>query len=368
MAIPGNSSKQYLQKTAWALFALAVGEAILAFLLKRIHPDPTGAAFIINAYSWLLFSPLIYYVIQHDPKACKSKLHFVSIHLLVCVLFFMLKAINNLIAFDYMEYHIMPFAPFWERFYSFLFRPGFPSNLFVYLGLMGVYFSFQYYQKFKERELMAAQLEAQLAKTQLQMISMQLNPHFLFNALNGISTLVHRDPDTADRMIARLSDLLRTTLSNKGKSFVSLSDELETINRYLDLEKMRFGERLSVEIEIDPAVKDAKVPCMLLQPLVENAIKHGISQISRPGMIRLQSTRKNGKLLITIDDNGPGFNASAHTGKNTGMGLSNCRERMELLFGRDFRFELSQSPLPGARVVISIPFQPIEEKAGSESC
>jgi two-component system, LytTR family, sensor kinase len=352
-----HSESRYCLFVAWALLILLVGEVCLALLLRRIHPDVGGAIKIMHAYSWLLFSPLIYWVIKFGYSKKVSVMHFVGVHLATCLIYFFAKAVNDLLVCSYFKYHLWPYSPLWERLFNISCRQSFPFNLFVYLGLLGCLYALVLYKKYQDRELRAARLEAQLSNAQLQMINLQLNPHFLFNSLNGISTLIHKDPKTADRMISRLSELLRSTLSQKGKVYVSLAQELDSIQRYLELEKMRFGDRLSFEMEIDSAAKDAKIPCMLLQPLIENAVKHGIAKVSRPGLIRVQSWVDDNTLTICIDDNGPGFDEDETAKSNRGIGQSNCQERLRLLYANQFQFAISTSPLAGARITISIPYE-----------
>src|SRR6266852_1200393 len=158
----------------------------------------------------------------------------------------------------------------------------------IYWAILGSILSMQYYRQFRDRELRTSQLETQLALAQLQMLRMQLHPHFLFNTLNAISTLVHKDPEVADQMIARLSDLLRLTLANTGVQEVRLAEELDFLQRYLDIERLRFADRLEVRMEIAPETLDARTPYLILQPLVENAIRHGIAPRAAPGRVEVR--------------------------------------------------------------------------------
>jgi sensor histidine kinase YesM len=234
------------------------------------------------------------------------------------------------------------------------------NNIFFYAAILAVAHVLAYYRQWRERELLASQLETKLAQTQLQVLKMQLHPHFLFNTLNAISALIHQDVELADRMIAQLGDLLRTTLERANQQEVSLKQEIDFIRPYLDIEKARLGSRLAVDLEIDPAVMDAKVPNLLLQPLVENAIRHGIAPCSKPGTLSITAGRDNGLLRVSVMDSGPGLHNDSETPK--GIGLANTRARLQKLYGARQRLELSRAPAGGLRVDITIPFQ---ECAGS---
>jgi two-component system LytT family sensor kinase len=244
------------------------------------------------------------------------------------------------------------------------------NNIFFYWAILTVALVFNYYRRWRDRELVSSQLEAKLAQTQLQILKMQLHPHFLFNTLNAISALIHQDVELADQMIARLGDLLRTTLDNANQQEVPFKQELGFIQPYLDIEKARLGPRLTVELEVDPAVLDALVPNLILQPLVENAIRHGIAPRPGPGRIQIRAGRENGSLRLVVKDSGPGLQApltptplpeggerGRGEGAAKGIGLANTRARLEKLYGANQRLDLSNGPDGGLRVDITIPYQ-----------
>jgi len=191
---------------------------------------------------------------------------------------------------------------------------------------------------------------------------MQLHPHFLFNALHAVSELIHRDPRAADRMVSRLGDMLRATLENDDKDEVPLRRELELLERYLDIERVRFRDRLEVSIEIAPECLDAAVPSLILQPLVENAIHHGIA--SRPGASRVEirAERTGASLLIRVSDDGRGLGADAPA-PPAGIGLSNSRARLAQLYGEHQRLELRNSDGRGLEVILEIPYADVSEDA-----
>lgn len=235
----------------------------------------------------------------------------------------------------------------------------FHQHLITYWLLVGATMGYQYYWRYREGELRTAQLSAQLAQAQLQALRMQLHPHFLFNTLNAISTLVHKDPEKADRMIARLSDLLRLTLENVGVQEVRLAQELEFLERYLDIERTRFADRLEIRMEIAPETLDARAPYLILQPLVENAIRHGIAPRSTPGRIEVSAKRKDGALVLSVQDNGPGIAAPENLKK--GVGISSTKARLERLYGTAHRFELSNVAAGGVVVTLELPFHTAEQ-------
>src|SRR4029079_2186861 len=176
----------------------------------------------------------------------------------------------------------------------------------------------------------------------LQALKMQLHPHFLFNTLNSISALLDEDVDAADQMLARLGDLLRMTLENSGAQEITLQEELEFLRCYLEIEQVRFNDRLTVDMKIEPATLDAQVPNLILQPIVENAIKHGIVSRIAPGRIEISAIRYGGSLKLQVRDNGPGLHpGEASSGRvKEGLGLANTRARLEQRYRHDHRFEM----------------------------
>jgi two-component system, LytTR family, sensor kinase len=230
-------------------------------------------------------------------------------------------------------------------------------NLLIYWVIVAVAHAFDYYRKYRERELRALELEKRLAQAKLQALQMQLNPHFLFNTLHSISALMHQDVEAADRMITRLSDLLRAALAGAETQEVSLAEELKLLQLYLGIEQIRFGPRLTLKLDVAPDTVDAQVPNLILQPLVENAIRHGIEPRSQPGLIELQARRTNGTLALVVSDNGGGLAKNNEgRGLKEGIGISNTRARLKELYGSAQRFELVQGQQGGVRVEISIPF------------
>jgi len=208
----------------------------------------------------------------------------------------------------------------------------------------------------RDREIRAAQLEGRLAKARLQALKSQLQPHFLFNTMHSISALMPTDVKAADRMMTRLGDLLRISLESAGTQITTLSHELEFLNCYLEIEKVRFAERLHVTLDISPETLDASVPHLLLQPLVDNAVKHGISKLPDGGEIRIVAKAQAKQLQIEIVDNGPGVSDSQRLA-SSGLGLRITRERLESLYGQDQQLELLRSPGGETTAHVCIPLR-----------
>jgi LytS/YehU family sensor histidine kinase len=228
-------------------------------------------------------------------------------------------------------------------------------NLLIYWVIVSISHAFDYYRKFQDRELRSLELEKHLTEAKLQALQMQLNPHFLFNTLHGISSLMHRDVEAADRMLIRLSELLRRTLENTGTQEVPLQDELDFLKRYLEIEQTRFGDRLTVRMDIAPDTLSAQVPNLVLQPLVENAIRHGIEPHAKPGIIELRARRFPGTLELQVSDNGAGL--ARGQAFEEGVGLSNTRARLEQLYGKAHRFDFSNGTNGGLVVSVTIPLR-----------
>ena len=247
------------------------------------------------------------------------------------------------------------------RIHWYMYRSLFLSNVVddvvaTYLPIVLIAHVASYYLRFRERELRTSQLRAQLEKARLQALKSQLQPHFLFNTLNSISALMLTDVEAADRMITRLGDLLRISLETAGTQMTTLSRELEFVNCYIEIEKVRFEERLKVIVEVAPETLDASVPHLLLQPLVDNAIKHGISRLAAGGEIRIAAAKFDGDLHLEVRDSGPGFCESSHS-SSRGVGLRNTRERLETIYGQNQSVELLTLPEGGAVARVSIPFR-----------
>jgi two-component system, LytTR family, sensor kinase len=226
----------------------------------------------------------------------------------------------------------------------------------TYGAIVGLSHAVLYYRESRDRALAAANLETRLVEAQLKALQHQLHPHFLFNTLHAISTLMHRDVEAADRTLMRLSDLLRITLENTGQQEITLKVELEFLSKYLQIEQTRFADRLVARFDVHAETLDAFVPNFILQPLVENAIKHGFARKAGPGHIDISARRDGDKLLMEVRDDGMGLSEDALTALQKGIGVSTTRARLQHLFGADYRFEFHRQPA-GLAVVIAIPWR-----------
>jgi signal transduction histidine kinase len=228
-------------------------------------------------------------------------------------------------------------------------------NVFVYFMIVAIYNAFAYYHMYHREKSAISDLEARLAEAELAALKMQLQPHFLFNTLNAISVLMTEDVEKANQMLIRLSELLRLTLESSGRQQVSLKQELDFLERYLGIERIRFSDRLTVNLDVEPETLDARVPNLILQPLVENAIRHGIAPRAEGGRLDIEARRRNGKLELEISDDGAGADQGATELRN-GIGLTNCRARLEQLYGDEHGFEYGRRPSGGFSVVLTLPF------------
>lgn len=230
-------------------------------------------------------------------------------------------------------------------------------NVPIYWVIVSVAHALTFHRRSQERERKAIELEGRLSEAKLQSLRMQLHPHFLFNTLNAISTLVHKDPKAADEMIGNLSELLRATLDTAQQE-VPLRQELAFLDRYLEIQQTRFGERLRVEKRIDAAALDARVPTLILQPLVENAIRHGIEPQSGAGVIGIHAGLGDGQLQLEVADNGRGLKAGTE-----GIGLANTRARLQALYGSAARLVLQSGADGGCSVQVRLPFRDEDSNA-----
>jgi two-component system, LytTR family, sensor kinase len=234
----------------------------------------------------------------------------------------------------------------------------FLHTTFNYMQITAVGWAVHYQREARVRGVRASRLEASLAEARLAMLRMQLQPHFLFNTLNSIAALMRRDVDAADRMIARLAELLRHSLDTTGRREVTLREELDTLARYLEIEQTRFADRLTVRYEVDPETLDALVPGLILQPIVENAVHHGVAQRASAGLIALAARRENGQLMIAVSDDGPGL-AATQPSARPGIGLANTRARLDQLYGPQHGLDIHDRPDGGADVVMRLPYHTV---------
>jgi two-component system, LytTR family, sensor kinase len=306
-------------------------------------------------YSWALFTPPIVWLSQRFRFERQGLLRAVAVHLPAVVLF----SLAHIGAMQAAQWWLVTSDGGEFRWWSAAQRAAlmnFDWEMMTYWAIVGLSHALLYYRESRDRALRSAQLETRLVEAQLKTLQQQLHPHFLFNTLHAVSTLMHRDVVAADRTLMRLSDLLRLTLERLGEQEVTLASELEFLRKYLEIERMRFADRLVVRFDVSAEAESAFVPTLLLQPLVENAIKHGVARKSGAGHIDIAARREDDKLHIEIRDDGVGLSEDALTALHKGIGVSTTRARLQHQFGADFRFEfhrLSQ----GVAVIVVVPWR-----------
>ena len=349
--------------------ALGLFSALQAYRLTLVNEKPgelldaglTLKLTILNLALWYvpaLMVPAVVRVARQFPlDAAGRRLRSLAAHVIGALAFAAIDFVGML----GVRFLLWPDAGKWDgtTWAQFLQRRLFEQldwSLMVYAVIVGASHAIAFYHESQQRKLAEAQLENRLMEARLKTLEAELHPHFLFNTLHAISTLVHRDPESADRMISRLSDLLRITFDRSGEAKVSLKDEADFLQKYLDIEQTRFQDRLTVNVRIDPDALDGEVPRMILQPIVENAIKHGIGGSKGGDRIHITAARNGDRLWMQVHDNGGGLQVKTLRALRTGVGLSNTRARLDCLYGRHYRLEFSDRH-GGLSVLIDIPFQ-----------
>lgn len=310
-------------------------------------------------YIWGLLAVLIVQVDRRLPVSPDALPRRVLFHIPLSLAFTLIftcasRLVSALLDGDLQGFSLSPHA----------IRGTFLWNIPIYWVIIGAYGAYDYYNHLKQRQLETAELERLLAESRLDALRTQLHPHFLFNALNAISAHVERDPRTARRMLEHLGELLRMSLDHSEDQEIPLEQELAFLERYLAIQKVRFEDRLDVRMEVDPEVFHALVPTFVLQPLVENAIRHGVAPRTSKVSIQVVAWREDGRLHLRVQDDGPGLPAGWKITANQGVGLSNTRERLRRLYGEsDHSFEIASEPGAGVRVDLSFPFREADEVA-----
>ena len=313
---------------------------------------------LVQFYLWAILSPLIFRFSRRFPIELRPlNLRNLFLHFPALVSFAGIHQIIHLAVLWFITPRLRRQFPALIDCYRAYFGFGLYIDLIIASLIVIAVHALLYYQNFRASELAQSSLKTQLAQAQLRALKMQLHPHFLFNTLHSISSLVLEDPSKANSMIARLGDFLRLTLENSEQQLVTLKEEIEFLRTYLEIEQVRFGDRLTVAFEIEPTTLSAAVPHLILQPVVENAIQHAIAPRATPGRIHIEAKRLNGSLRLEVKDNGPGIVSNGDLIEKQGVGLSNVRARLNQIYGSDFRFELMNSKDGGLTVVMEIPFQ-----------
>ena len=342
-----RSTYWLLYFSAWTLIGVFFATQTYIGGWYSERPFSWNQAFAATLTVWYLralLAPAIFWLARRFPISSGKWFKHTLIHAAGSLLFVVIEQI--LCNFAILHFHSIP-----RRALS---PVELHVNLLTYWVLLGVVHFIGYYRRNRERELAASRLEAQLASAKLDLLRAQLHPHFLFNTLNGISELMHEDVEQADLMLGHLSDILRSSLEHAGKREVKLEEELEFLRRYLEIQRMRFPERLEFHISAPPDLLMCRVPYLILQPLVENAILHGIACLPASGSVDVNVFARNGKLRIEVRDSGPGL--SFNTMKE-GLGLQNTRMRLLHIYGTSYRLDLANAPKGGARVTVEFPLR-----------
>jgi two-component system LytT family sensor kinase len=314
-------------------------------------------------YSWALLTPGILWLARRFPFERESWLRSVPVH--VAGVFVCTLAHVSLVVLGRSAIYSTwgQSSGSWEMEFQRLFFQNFDWEMMTYWTIVVVSHALRYHYEAQDRRLRASQLETRLIEAQLQTLQRQLQPHFLFNTLNTISALMHRDVEAADAMLARLGDLLRLSFENLGVQEVSLEQELDFLRKYVGIEQARFRERLDVTFEVAPDALDCLVPNLLLQPLVENAIRHGIGPRIGPGHVLVRAAHAGSVLELEVRDDGVGVPAEKLSDLEHGVGLSNTRSRLAHLYGDQHRFEVRRPVGGGLSVVIAIPVDDVATEA-----
>lgn len=339
----------------WALPAAVslIGVYLVRPLYNKDMSYPEAfLAYFLAWMTWALWVPVILWIGDRLPLDLSRWKLLLSAHLLGSIVIGGTEVF--LFMFVLRQFRLWDPSWPWNSLFAVGLRYYAGAMLVVYWAIVGAHAAIRMHAAYREQALVAARLESDLVGAQLHALRSQLNPHFLFNALNSVVTLMGRDTQGAQRMLVRLSELLRATLAAGDESEVELRHELNLVERYLDIERIRFGDKLTVSIDVDPQLLRANVPALLLQPLVENAITHGISQISTTGFVSVRAWREDSVLRLEVRDNGPGPLVKPKRA-GSGIGVSNLRARLERLYGDDQNVSITPAPGGGCIASVSLP-------------
>ena len=349
-----------------------VSQNALRYIMRDQPVDWFNALWLEALYwvPWLALTPVLLWAARSKPLGSGAPRSHIAWHLaiMVALSFVQVPAADALQYFAGVHHAGTPPAGGPVQVID-LFRRSFPALVITawwkYWVFMGLYYAFDYHRRFREREVAAAHLETQLATAHLQALRMQLHPHFLFNALHSAAMLTMMDPEAAHRVLVELSALLRTTLDRSAAPEVPLSEEIDFMDRYLAIEQIRFQDRLRVDIHADDDALSAVVPNLILQPLVENAVRHGIARRTDARCLTIRAARENGSLVLEVEDDGPGLPPgwTLTPPDGSGVGLTNVRSRLERTYGEQARLELltpadeAGRPRPGVLARVTIPYR-----------
>ncbi|HZJ52948.1 MAG TPA: histidine kinase [Myxococcaceae bacterium] len=332
----------------------------LSFQAYAISPEFRGPEFarrmwllyLLTYWLWTAAAPLVIWVGRRFPLGSPHRLRRWVINLVAAQV---IVGALLLIA-GVLRYHLVYLGgpkPLSEMLPRWFIQSSAEFYLLYVILLLGTY-AVDYFRKLRERELRTAQLEASLQQAKLAALQAQLNPHFLFNALNSVSALMYRDVNAADAMLARIGELLRLTLAADGAQEVRLSEELELLERYLDIERIRFADRLAITVDVPESALGAHVPPFSLQPLVENAIRHGVAPRPHGGQVVVSARQVEDRLQLRVTDDGPGLGAGM---VREGIGLRNTRDRLRQLYGNAQQLAFRNPEAGGLEVMVELPWR-----------
>lgn len=340
---------------AWTLFGLLLAHQIhtQAELGGRQPPwTPVLRGALLDSYLWAVSTVAIFWLARRVPLERRRLPLGIAVHLVAAVALGLARTVLKI----ELSWYVFGLE---RRPFSVIYWGSSSANILYYALLLGIAHAVLYYERYREGERTAERLAAGLTEARLHALKMQLQPHFLFNTLNAISALIPAEAQPARRMVARLGDLLRTTLEHEDTQEVTLREELAFLEPYLEIEQARLQDRLTVVLEIAPETLDARVPHLLLQPLVENAIRHGIASRIEPGRVDISAARAADRrfLQLEVRDDGPGIEPEVHARTRRGVGLANVQSRLEQLYGAEHRFTLENRPAGGVVVSVSLPLR-----------
>jgi len=343
---------------AWTVLALLSALQNIVFLTSigeqfRVAPIITRA--LADWYTCGLFTPVYFWLVRRYPIDRARWKSSVPLYLASTSVFVVLKYTL------YLQVLRVILPALADRSLGDTLAGSFIFETIAFWCVLGVVHALVFYERFRDREVQAAELKAQLSAAQLDSLVAQLHPHFLFNTLQGVSTLMHRDPAGADTMLSRLSELLRRTLQRGDRQEVRLAEEMEVLSHYVGIIQVRFGDRLVFDTDIPGSVATALVPHFILQPLVENALQHGIARRAGAGHVRVSASREGDALSLRVTDDGPGLGSSSKAFPAGGIGLNNTRLRLVRLYGPHQRLTLAPVEGGGLRVELMLPYR--EEEA-----
>lgn len=348
----------------WTLLALIFVSLSSAAALGIGNQPNARLLFLIQFtrfYIWGILSPLIYRFVRRFPIEIKNfRWHRLLAHLAALAVFCTAHQILYMIVTWLIDAPPnTPTASFFDNFFGKFFN-GVYLGVMVYGLIVFAIHAFVFYQNLQTEKEQKLRVKTQLARAELHALKMQLQPHFLFNTLHSISSLVLEEPAKATTMIARLGDFLRLTLEHSEQQFVTLKEEIEFARCYLEIEQARFSDRLQIKFDVEAASLTARVPHLILQPLVENAVQHAVAPRAAGGWIRISAERFDNGIRVEIADGGEGISAPAAkngiSNNGKGVGLANVRGRLRQLYGADHKFEMNDNPAGGLTVVLEMPF------------